>query len=53
MTVSYHEDARYSWSDDGYRSWSFAISMKALEIGSRRFETLFEMYWVESLGGIP
>lgn len=53
MSHSYREDARYSWSLDGYRSWAFAISMKALEAGSRRFASLWEMYWVESQGGIP
>lgn len=43
----------YDWRADSYGSWRFAISMLALEIGSRRFETLWEMYWLESMGLIP
>ena len=43
----------YNWCDDAYQSWELCIRMMALECGSRRFETLFEMYWIESQGGVP
>ena len=43
----------YDWQADALASWAFAIRMKALAIGSRRFQTLFEMYWQEANGVIP
>lgn len=43
----------YDWRADAYGSWQFYCRMMALAIGSRRFETVWEMYFVESRGGIP
>lgn len=38
---------------DGIRSWEYALRMMALACGSRRFETLPELYYVEARGLIP
>lgn len=43
----------YDWRIDAIACFYFALRMKALRIGSRRFETLPEMYWIEQHGGIP
>ena len=43
----------YDWQADAIGSWLFYLRMRALAIGSRRFETVTEMYFVESRGGIP
>ena len=43
----------YCWRTDSYASWHFALRMKSLAIGSRRPATLFELYYVEGMGGIP
>ena len=43
----------YDWRTDSYRSWEFYLRMMALAVGSRRFETLPEMYFAESRGLIP
>ena len=43
----------YSWELDSYRSWQLALRCMALACGSRRFETLAEMYWAEQQGQIP
>lgn len=42
----------YSWRADAIASFTYALRMKALAIGSRRFETLPEMYWQEAHGQI-
>ena len=34
-------------------SYTLALHYIALRIGSRRFATLPEMYWIETTGGIP
>ena len=34
-------------------SYTLALHYVALRIGSRRFATLPEMYWIETTGGIP
>ena len=48
------QDTATNWaSRDAYLSWAYAIRMMALRIGSRRFETLPEMYWQEQHGLIP
>lgn len=46
-------EAAYCWRTDAIRSWELAISMMALAAGSRRFASVWEMYWVEAQGGIP
>lgn len=43
----------YDWQQDALASYTYALRMLALKIGSRRFETLPEMYWQESHGVIP
>jgi len=43
----------YCGHADAYASWRYAIHMLSLAVGSRRFETLAELYWIESQGGIP
>ena len=43
----------YNWRTDAIACYMFAIRMIALRIGSRRFETIPEMYWQESHGTIP
>ena len=43
----------YDWHTDAIRSWEHAISMKALEIGSRRFASCWELYYCESRGIYP
>lgn len=47
-----HPDT-YRWRTDAFDSYTYALRMKALAIGSRRFATLPEMYWQESHGQIP
>lgn len=43
----------YDATRDGRDSYTYALRMIALRIGSRRFETLPELYYVESFGLIP
>lgn len=43
----------YAWQDDAIASYSYALHMKALAIGSKRFKTISEMYWQERHGIIP
>jgi len=43
----------YNWQRDAIDCYHLALRMIALRIGSRRFETLPEMYWQESHGVIP
>lgn len=43
----------YCGHADAFQSWKYCIHMLALGAGSRRFETLFEMYWLEQHGLIP
>lgn len=38
---------------DSIRSWELALRMMALACGARRFETCWELYWLESRGLIP
>lgn len=42
-----------NWRQDALDSYHLALRMIALRIGSRRFETLPEMYWQEAHGVIP
>lgn len=53
--VAQHEvdDLDYNWRQDAYECYLLAYRIKALIKGSARFETLPEMYLVESVGGIP
>ena len=50
--AAYETAADYNWRLDAYGSYLFALRMKALALGSRRFETLPEMYWQEAHGQI-
>jgi hypothetical protein len=43
----------YDCKRDGIDSYHLALRMISLRIGSRRFETLPEMYWQERHGVIP
>ena len=43
----------YDWRQDSRNSYTYALRMMALRIGSRRFETPAEMYWQEQHGVIP
>jgi len=43
----------YDWQADAIGSWRFALRMMALRRGAARFETLWEMYWLESQGSLP
>lgn len=43
----------YDWREDSRLCYTLALRMIALRIGSRRFETLYEMYWQEQHGVIP
>lgn len=43
----------YCWATDFSRSYSFALRMLALRIGSVRPADCFELYMVERDGGIP
>lgn len=43
----------YDWRADALACYTLALRMLALRVGSRHFETLPEMYWVERHGGIP
>lgn len=43
----------YSARQDGLASFHYALHMTRLLRGLRSFESLFEMYWLESKGGIP
>ena len=45
MTWNPHEDFS--------RSYFLACRLLALRIGSARFETCVELYWIEQEGGIP
>jgi hypothetical protein len=43
----------YPWRQDAIDCYHLALRMIALRLGSRRFETLPELYFVELNGGIP
>lgn len=43
----------FDWRADALASWTLAIRMMALAVGSVSFQTVTEMYFVESRGGIP
>lgn len=43
----------YDWRSDALASWHLAIRYMALAVGSASFQTITEMYFVESRGGIP
>ena len=43
----------YHWETDAKRCYDTALYFIALRLGSRRFRTLPEMYWLESKGLIP
>lgn len=43
----------YSWHLDALGSWEFYMRWKSITTGPRRAETVAEMYWIESAGGIP
>lgn len=43
----------YCARTDGLESFTLALRMKSLAIGSRRFITIPEMYWQERHGVIP
>ena len=43
----------YCPHQDFAASYTLALHWLALRIGSRRFATLPEMYWIETTGGIP
>ena len=43
----------YNRQRDAIDCYHLALRMIALRLGSRRFETLPEMYWQESHGVIP
>lgn len=42
----------YDWRQDAINSYTLALRMIALRIGSARFKTLPEMYWQEAHGVI-
>ena len=46
-------EEHYSWQFDAIESWKLWCRYMALLAGSRRPETMFEFYFVESRGGIP
>lgn len=46
------EVSDYDWRIDAFQSYQHAIRMKALAIGSMRFQTPAEMYWQEQHGQI-
>lgn len=43
----------YDWRADAIASYASALRFKALAIGSRRFQTIPELYWQELNGAIP
>ena len=43
----------YDWRKDAIACYTLALRMIALRIGSIRFQTVPEMYWIEQHGGIP
>ena len=43
----------YDWRKDGMDSYTLALRMIALRIGSIRFKTIPEMYYQERHGVIP
>lgn len=43
----------YDWHSDSIASYALAMRLKALAIGSRRFQTIPELYWQEQNGAIP
>ncbi len=45
--------APYDWKADAIASYTLALRMIALQIGTRRFATIPEMYWQERHGVIP
>lgn len=47
------QNPEYDWERDAIKCYTLAIRMISLRLGSRRFETLPEMYWQEQHGVIP
>jgi hypothetical protein len=43
----------YDWKADFANSYDLACHMMALRTGSLRFDSPWEMYWLESQGLIP
>lgn len=43
----------YNWRADSIACFHLALRLIALRIGSVRFKSLPEMYWIEQNGGIP
>jgi hypothetical protein len=43
----------YDWNADAVACYTLALRMIALRLGTRRFETIPEMYWQERHGVIP
>ena len=43
----------YDWRSDALASYTLAMRLKALAVGSRPFQTIPEMYWQELNGVIP
>lgn len=43
----------YDWNADAIACYTLALRMIALRLGTRRFETIPEMYWQERHGVIP
>ena len=43
----------YDWRSDAMACYTLALRLVALRLGSRRFETIPEMYWCERHGVIP
>jgi hypothetical protein len=43
----------YCWQTDAKSSYETALYFIALRLGSRRFKTLPDMYWLEGQGLIP
>ena len=50
--ASFETAPDYNWRLDAYRSYLFALRMKALAIGALRAATPAEMYWQEAHGQI-
>lgn len=43
----------YDWNADAVACYTLALRMIALRLGTRRLETIPEMYWQERHGVIP
>ncbi len=53
MKIAIPNRREYDWRLDSHLSWQFALRCMALACGSRRFETVAELYFVEQQGQIP